>query len=139
MGAPYSEAVLSLASPDLVKHILAVEVVVPAGLPEVELGDVWGVEHLIALLCVLTPPVFLHQHPHARALRVPEHQTTPCILLFVCSTEQCKHEGIQGTVFASPLLPILWFPHILLQMATDPYVILQEDDIGVCPRLWILL
>mmetsp|Transcript_39955 Transcript_39955/g.118960 ORF Transcript_39955/g.118960 Transcript_39955/m.118960 type:complete len:337 (-) Transcript_39955:288-1298(-) len=65
----------------LVVHVLPIEVVVPARLPQVQLGDVRRVHEVVAALQVQVLPKRFNLVAHERALGVPEHQASARRLL----------------------------------------------------------
>jgi len=62
----------------LVKHALLVEVKVAARLPQVDLGHVWGVHELVALLHVQVLPEGFNLVADHRSVPVPKHQAATC-------------------------------------------------------------
>ena len=62
-------------------HVLAVEIEVPGGLPEILAGDVRGVQQLVAVAVVFVLPVVLEEPAQQRAAGLPENQSRADLVL----------------------------------------------------------
>ncbi len=63
------------------EHVLAVEVEVTAGLPQIDLGDVRGADQFVAVPVMLFLPVILDELPEQGTLGLPEDEARADLLL----------------------------------------------------------
>ena len=71
------ELIVGLLDLHLAEHVLLVETGVAGGVPKVHVGDVRGVDHVVAALERLRAEPVLHDQAHAPALGMPEDQAGP--------------------------------------------------------------
>ena len=65
----------------LIEHPLAVKVVMAGGLPQVEIGNVRGVDNVVGLFEMLFLPEIFNLATDGRALGMPEDQSSAGIFL----------------------------------------------------------